>query len=123
MNGQTEPDLLDRLLEQPALIADSGFSDRVQSRLRRPLFTRSTVFLVIGGAWLFLASLGGSPGFFTDSSGALVDAIAWIGAWVAWVGSLSVSEPGQAATGLPGVLVILPVLGLLLFQLVSQSDY
>jgi hypothetical protein len=115
MSHKTEPDLLDSLLEQPALIADRGFSERVQRRLSRPPLTRRGVFLVLGSAWLLLAFLGGPPGFFTDNAAALLEALERIGGVIA-------GDVGQAATGLPGILVVLPVLGLLLFQLVSQTE-
>ena len=61
MNDSSDFDRLEELLAQPALIADRGFSTRVESRIGKLNTKRRNVFLITGLCWLALVILAASP--------------------------------------------------------------
>ena len=61
MNDRSEFDQLEELLAQPALIADRGFSTRVEVRMGKLNTKRRNVFLITGLSWLTLVLLAASP--------------------------------------------------------------
>lgn len=61
MNDNSDFDQLDALLAQPATIADRGFSERVEQRIRRSNTARRNLFLVTGFGWLALMLIAASP--------------------------------------------------------------
>ena len=72
MSDNLEFDALDKLLAQPALIADRGFSERVSSRPGRTISTRRKVFVAAVVGWLALSLSLGSPRAFYENLGKLV---------------------------------------------------
>ncbi len=61
MNENSESEQLDRLLAQPALIADRGFSKRVEHDFKKLRTAHRNVFLVAGFLWLVLVFAVASP--------------------------------------------------------------
>jgi hypothetical protein len=66
MSDNVEFDALDKMLAQPALIADRGFSERVSGKLGKTISTRSKVFAAAVIGWLALSLSLGSPQAFYD---------------------------------------------------------
>lgn len=76
MNDNSDFDPLDRILSQPALIADRGFSERISAQLtrdfRKTISKRSKVFALAGFIWLTLLVTVASPlALFEDMTGLL----------------------------------------------------
>ena len=61
MNNNSGFDPLDRMLAQPALIADKGFSERVGSKLGTSISLRDNLFAGAGVVWLILIVAVVSP--------------------------------------------------------------
>jgi len=61
VNDNSDFDQLDALLAQPAVIADRGFSERVEQRLGKANTARRNVFLITGFCWLALVLIWASP--------------------------------------------------------------
>lgn len=61
MNDNSDFDQLDALLAQPAVIADRGFSERIQQRIGKSNTARRNVFLITGFCWLALVLISASP--------------------------------------------------------------
>ncbi len=61
MNDSSDFDQLDALLAQPAVIADQGFSERVEQRILKLNTARRNVFLITGFCWLALVLIAASP--------------------------------------------------------------
>lgn len=65
MNDNSEFDPLDRILAQPALIADRGFSERISTELvresRKTISQRTKIFALAGFIWLALLITVASP--------------------------------------------------------------
>lgn len=61
MNDTSDLDQLDALLAQPAVIADRGFSERVEQRVGKLNTARRNVFLITGFCWLALVLIAASP--------------------------------------------------------------
>ncbi len=122
MIGNAEFDQLDKLLEDPALIADRGFSQRVQRRINQPAWSREMVFIALGCVWLTLAASSWSPEFIVTSAGALLDVLAWIGSGISGNFSLFMTQAQLGPGSVPGVMVLLPVLGLAVFQIIGRLE-
>lgn len=76
MNDNSDFDPLDRILAQPALIADRGFSERISAQLtrdfRKTISKRSKIFALAGFIWLALLVTVASPlALFEDMTGLL----------------------------------------------------
>ena len=61
MNDNSEFIKLDKLLAHPPVLADSGFSERVESRIRSSNSARRNLFLLTGFSWLVLMLIAASP--------------------------------------------------------------
>jgi hypothetical protein len=61
VNDNSDFDQLDALLAKPAVIADRGFSERVEQRMVKLNTARRNVFLVTGFCWLALVLIAASP--------------------------------------------------------------
>lgn len=61
MNDNSDFDQLDALLAKPAVIANRGFSERVEHRMVKLNTARRNVFLVTGFCWLALVLIAASP--------------------------------------------------------------
>ncbi|MFT7471626.1 MAG: hypothetical protein ACI8XU_001522 [Kiritimatiellia bacterium] len=69
MNDNSDFDQLDALLAQPAVIADRGFSERVEQRITKSNNARRNIFLITGFCWLALVLISASPQvFYADFS-------------------------------------------------------
>jgi len=69
VNDNSDFDQLDALLAQPAVIADRGFSERVEQRMSKSNTARRNVFLITGLCWLALVLIAASPqAFYLDFS-------------------------------------------------------
>ena len=69
MSDNLELDALDKMLAQPALVADRGFSERVGGKLGKTVSMRSKVFVAAAIGWLALSmSLGSPQAFYEDLS-------------------------------------------------------
>ena len=122
MIGNAEFDQLDKLLEDPAMIADRGFSQRLQRRINQPAWSREMVFIALGCVWLTLAATSWSPEFIVTSAGALLDVAAGIGSWIGGLFSLITAQAQQTSSSLPGAMVLLLVFGLAVFQFIGQLE-
>lgn len=72
MNNNSGFDPLDRLLAQPALIADKGFSEQLGGRLRKTFSLRKKIFAAAGIFWLALIIAVVSPQAVYDDLYSLV---------------------------------------------------
>ncbi len=61
MKDQISEDELNRILAQPAQIADRGFTEQVRTRLKKSESKRMVVFAAIAVFWTALAILIGFP--------------------------------------------------------------
>ncbi len=61
MNDNSEFDQLDKLLAQPAMIADRGFTEQVDQSFRKLKTSRRSIFLVAGLCWFALMIAVVSP--------------------------------------------------------------
>lgn len=61
MNDNLEFEQLDKLLAQPALLADKGFSEKLNHRFNKLNTARRNVFLVTGLSWFVLMIITVSP--------------------------------------------------------------
>jgi hypothetical protein len=61
VNDNSDFDQLDALLAQPAVIADRGFTERVEQRIDKSNTARRNVFLITGFCWLALVLISTSP--------------------------------------------------------------
>jgi len=69
VSDNLEFDALDKMLAQPALIADRGFSERVSGKLGKTISMRSKVFVAAVIGWLALIlSLGSPQALYEDLS-------------------------------------------------------
>jgi hypothetical protein len=122
MIGNEQFEQLDRLLENPALIADRGFSEGVQRRINRPELPRGIVFVALAAVWLTLAALNWSPEFVATSLHSLLDITARMGSLVTEISSLSAESASPFLSSLPGVMVLLPAFGLVIVQLIDYLE-
>ena len=122
MIDKVDFDELDGLLENPALIADRDFSEGVQRRLNLFKWSRAMVFFAMTSIWLALAALNWSPDFVTTSMQSLFDISNWIGSQIIGFSGLGLEIPDPKTNSLPGVLVVVPVLGLLIYQLIADPE-
>ena len=111
MIDDAEFDDLDKLLENPALIADRGFSQRIQRRINPLERPRGIVFIALACVWLSLAALNWSPEFISTSIQSLLDVTAHIGSLVIGIASFNTVSASPTLSSLPGVVVLLPALG------------
>ncbi|MDA1370041.1 MAG: hypothetical protein O2971_04655 [Proteobacteria bacterium] len=76
MNKQTyNADPLDRLLAQPALLTDNGFSDNLRRQLGKGTSHRATLIAGVASSWLLIALFFFSPQWITA---ALLQATAYL---------------------------------------------
>ncbi len=69
VSNNSEFDALDKILAQPALIADRGFSERVGGKLGKTISMHSKVFVAAVIGWLALIlSLGSPQALYEDLS-------------------------------------------------------
>jgi len=69
VNDTSDLNQLDALLAQPAVIADRGFSERVEQRIGKLNTARRNLFLITGFCWLALVLVAASPqAIYTDFS-------------------------------------------------------
>ncbi|GEM_PF-1208869 len=66
MTDDLEFDALDKMLSQPALIADRGFSERVSGKFRKTISSRTKLFALATVGWLALSMSVISPQVFFE---------------------------------------------------------
>lgn len=66
MTDDLDFDALDKMLAQPALIADRGFSERVSGKFRKTISSRSKLFALAVAGWLALSMTVMSPQVFFE---------------------------------------------------------
>lgn len=81
MNDNTDFDSLERMLAQPALIADQGFSESISEELaresRKTISLRTKVFMLAGCAWLVLVLATASPPALTEALAGMLTSLSF----------------------------------------------